>query len=302
MHKYKAINWHYIRQSFSQAYIITPLMWGFFRSVMMSRKKEKEEIKEHKNKALQRVDKYLDDLISSTDPKVNSKADKFSYWLEDYIKFLEFESVFTPVKMRRYKRGEVIKVHLGYNIGSEEGGLHYCIVLDKDNSIKSPVLSIVPLTSVKSNTDLKKLHKGEIFLGNELFTHLSSKIITCSNQTKDAIEDLDKQIQELNKRIDEDYSSETIEQVEELENCVDELYVKMSKIKRNRELLREMMKEILNMKKGSIALTNQITTISKIRIYDPKSNKDVLSNIKLSNEKLDLIDNEIGKNYTNLLK
>ena len=46
-----------------------------------------------------------------------------------------------------------------------------------------------------------------------------------------------------------------------------------------------MKNEIKNMKKGSIALVNQITTISKIRIYDPKRNDDVLSKIRLSNEK-----------------
>ena len=51
--------------------------------------------------------------------------------------------------------------------------------------------------------------------------------------------------------------------------------------------------------KGSIALVNQITTISKMRIYDPKTDYDVLSNIKLSNEKLDLLDAEIIKRYTN---
>jgi len=61
-----------------------------------------------------------------------------------------------------------------------------------------------------------------------------------------------------------------------------------------------MRKEVLNMKKGSIALVNQITTISKIRIYDPKTDHDILSNIKLSNEKLDLIDAEIRKNFTNI--
>ena len=54
------------------------------------------------------------------------------------------------------------------------------------------------------------------------------------------------------------------------------------------------------MKRGSIALVNQITTISKIRIYDPKTDHDILSGIRLSNEKLDLIDDEIQKKFTNI--
>ncbi len=54
----------------------------------------------------------------------------------------------------------------------------------------------------------------------------------------------------------------------------------------------------MNMKRGSIALVNQITTISKIRIYDPKTTKDILSGITLSNDGLDKIDKEIIRKYT----
>lgn len=61
-----------------------------------------------------------------------------------------------------------------------------------------------------------------------------------------------------------------------------------------------MMNEVAKMRSGSIALTNQITTISKIRIYDPKTNFDILSNVKLSNDKLDLLDREIIKNFTGI--
>jgi len=49
-----------------------------------------------------------------------------------------------------------------------------------------------------------------------------------------------------------------------------------------------------------LSLLSQIINISKIRIYDPKTNYDVLSGIKLSNEKLDAIDNEIKKLFTNI--
>nr|DAN80051.1 MAG TPA: endoribonuclease [Caudoviricetes sp.] len=46
---------------------------------------------------------------------------------------------------------------------------------------------------------------------------------------------------------------------------------------------------------GSIALLNQITTISKIRIYDPKTKTDALNNVKISDENLKNIDNELKK-------
>lgn len=53
------------------------------------------------------------------------------------------------------------------------------------------------------------------------------------------------------------------------------------------------------MKKGTIALANQITTISKQRIYNPKKDLDILSGIKLSAEKMSLIDKKIKELYIN---
>ena len=55
-----------------------------------------------------------------------------------------------------------------------------------------------------------------------------------------------------------------------------------------------MEKEVCKMQKDSIALVNQITTISKQRIF-----KDtVRRNVKISNKSLDLIDKQIIKFFT----
>jgi len=55
-----------------------------------------------------------------------------------------------------------------------------------------------------------------------------------------------------------------------------------------------MEKEISKMKKDSIALINQITTISKQRIFK----HTVRRNVKISSESLDLIDKQIIKYFT----
>lgn len=52
------------------------------------------------------------------------------------------------------------------------------------------------------------------------------------------------------------------------------------------------------MKKGSIALLNQITTISKQRIYYPKKSKDLLAGVHLSNSSLDLLDQKMIQLFT----
>ena len=244
----------------------------------MSKQKNRDELNIHKSAAMTKVEQLVTELIESEDPVLMGKADKLCYWLEDLIKFLAFEPQFQPMKLRRYKRGEIIKVHLGFNIGSEEGGLHYAVVLDKNNAKSSPVITVVPLTSVKPNTDIESLKGGRVFLGNELFTCLNAKITASSQHLSGTIKLIKDQLISGNANS------------EELNANLKAMIVENSS-------LEKMRKEITKMKKGSIALTSQITTISKIRVYDPKSDYDILSGIKLSNEKLDLIDNEIKKNY-----
>lgn len=256
----------------------------------MSKPKTKSELQEHKNIAIQKLDDYIANLIETGNPKMMGKADKLSYWIKDWSTFLTFEPQFSSTSMRRYKRGEIIKVHLGFNVGSEEGGLHYAVVLNKENSIHNPVLTIVPLTSVKPTKDLSRLRKGEVFLGNELYVNLNSKLSTHLRLLQEKLNWIETELTELEK-----FSHRNAEFNERLET----VRLEHTRVVEESTLTQKMQMEINKMKSGSIALVNQITTISKIRIYDPKTNHDILSGIKLSNEKLDSIDYEVISNYTN---
>ena len=51
--------------------------------------------------------------------------------------------------MKTFKRGDIIKVNLGYNIGNELGGLHYCVVINKFDNPFNGTLNVIPLTSKK---------------------------------------------------------------------------------------------------------------------------------------------------------
>ena len=51
------------------------------------------------------------------------------------------------------------------------------------------------------------------------------------------------------------------------------------------------------MKKGSIALVNQITTISKIRIFDPRNLKGVLAGVSLSEDSMEKINKKVNDLY-----
>ena len=189
------------------------------------------------------------------------KANLLSYWFEDFAKYNLAEETFNPKLLKKYKRGSIIKANLGFNVGNEEGGLHYCIVIDKSNALSSGTLTVIPLTSIKEN---KKYNSTTLNLGDEIYLNLKK---ICDNMS-----------QKLSKEYEDIWKLPT-EKVEQFN--IDFKYIK------------KVEKEISKMKKGSIALVSQINTISKQRIYDPKTSSDILANLRVSNNTLDLIDSKI---------
>lgn len=81
----------------------------------------------HKDFALQKLNLLLGKYIAN--PSTIDKADKLSYWLEDYCRLLDFEDNFKPNLLKSYSKGDILNVNLGYNIGNEEGGLHITALL-----------------------------------------------------------------------------------------------------------------------------------------------------------------------------
>ena len=212
----------------------------------------------HKQIALNQLDSLLTYHINNNNLK---KANLLSYWFEDFAKYNLAEESFNPKLLKKYKRGSIIKANLGFNVGNEEGGLHYCIVLDKANAMSSGALTIIPLTSIKEN---KKYNSSTINLGSEIYLNLKK---ICDKMSK-----------ELSKEYTDIWKLPA-EKVEQFNN--DFKYIK------------KVEKEIAKMKKGSIALVSQITTISKQRIYDPKTSADILANLRVSDDTLDLIDSKV---------
>lgn len=246
----------------------------------MRKNKSPSLIIKHKDKALNSLNDFLNNLINSKNADNQSKVDKICYWLETYASFLEYEKEFSPLSRCKYKRGQIIKADFGFRIGSEYGGLHYAIVTDINNSKYSTSVTVVPLTSVKDDFDKCNMKKGQIYLGDEIYTSLSDKNNAIKHEVGKRINQLKEEI--LN-------SSSTVSEL--IEKELDSLEKKM-------DLIHKINAEISKMKHGSIALVSQITTISKIRISDPRTSNGVLHGIKISTENLDLIDEKIKKLYT----
>lgn len=244
----------------------------------------KNNIMNNKKEAINKLDNMLNDLINTDDLRHNKKANLLSYWLKTFVDYLKWEDTFDYTKISRFKRGEIISINLGFNVGSEQGGLHYAIVLDNDNKQSSPVLTVIPLSS----GDEGKAHKNDVYLGNELYDKLVIKYNKLLNKLTNELEETNRILNAL---------KNSLQDMQKVPNKINELTNDLEKrtnsINAQKQLLTSYEKDISKMKEGSIALIGQITTVSKMRIYKPKNSYDLLYNVKFSDGAMDKINKKI---------
>lgn len=227
-----------------------------------------EEI-ETKNKAIVHKDNSLNRLdlsfIKHIELNEYKKSELLAYWIHDYAVYHDEERTFDISKSGVFQRGEVIKVNLGFNIGNELGGMHYCVVLSKYDNTRNGALNVIPLTSKKAN---KRYDYSCVNLGDELYTIFLDKIKKKKQKLQQIMDRLDR-IEDIPLRIKKEMDKEKV-------------------------YIETMQNQIKKLKQDSIVLINQITTISKQRIfYD-----DIFKKVRISNNSLDLIDKQVIKSFT----
>lgn len=282
----------------------------------LSKPLDKDTVIQNKKEAIQSLNKLIESYINDPYLEHLKKANLISYWIKDYVRFINFEEKFDPTRNIAYKRGNIVKLNFGFNIGSEYGGLHYGVVLDKKNDHNSPVLTVIPLTSIKDGRDI---HPNSIELGNEIYRSLKLKYDTISKALKDEKDEIEQTLtlfsvlvdlatestDELQKCPPEDkFKSEYQEKLRSAQKYIDAAQDLQSLWKeksehnsKEQEYLDKIGDEISKMKEGSIALINQITTISKIRIFDPRNLNGVLSGISLSEKSMEQINQKVKELY-----
>lgn len=206
-------------------------------------------------KFIQRVcDNY--DLDSGT-----KLAFWLNYWCHNYIpieKKFDYES-----QLLRYKRGDVISLNLGFNIGSEQGGLHYAIVINNNNDKSNPILTIVPLsTHEREHKSEEEYLKYEVLVDNYVFA--------------DEIKRLINKLSILDSRLKDQKIS-------------DDAKKKINKEKK--DIKKELEK--LSSDEKIYAQPAQIKTVSKLRIYYPTEVDDILYNVNVGNTIMKNIENKI---------
>ena len=109
----------------------------------------------HKDNSLKRLDLSF---LKHINLKEFKKSDLLAYWINDFSEYHDEEWNFDISKSGVFSRGDIIKVNLGFNIGNELGGLHYCVVLSKYDNTRNGTLVVILLTSKKQNKKRKIIY------------------------------------------------------------------------------------------------------------------------------------------------
>lgn len=264
----------------------------------------------HKTTTISSFSTFLDSLIHSPESADSKRADLICYWLKDFQQYLSQEKEFDATRVKSYKRGDIIKVNLGFNVGSEQGGLRYAVVLDKENRHNAKTITIIPLSSQKAN---KPIYERDIFLGQELYTRLKSKYDSASEKLTQKRNDCDEAMETVTLTLGilrkiltntpniasgppDEHAS-----IQELITAQTENLNHLHKVKQQlyeeEQSLQKISAELHRMRNGSVAKIEQISTISKQRIYDPKKSGDVLDGIRFSDAAMEKINEKLKELY-----
>lgn len=243
------------------------------------KKENEEEFIKFKDNTL----KDINDLLE-LETKTNYKRSVLiTYWLNDYRKYLKQEKTFSSNYLPIYKRGSIVQVNLGFNIGNEEGGMHYAIVLNKSDNKDNPILTVIPLSSIKPN---KKWYKTDVNLGTEIYMLIENKIKVLTESASETIDKVNKVFNESKSEI----SNETTRTLRKL----------IKNAEMDIDLANRCSQKIKSLKKGSYAVCNQITTVSKIRIKDPIKPDSPMYDIQISDELMNKTDKTVINTFLNL--
>ena len=102
-------------------------------------------------------------------------------WIVKWCLYLQNELTFESKKLKAYKQREIILVDFGFNVGSEFGGRHYAVVLEKENNPRSGVILVAPITSYTSE---KGCHPTNVDLGVGVINDYDKGVAVVINQIR----------------------------------------------------------------------------------------------------------------------
>ncbi|GAK47762.1 hypothetical protein LOSG293_110780 [Secundilactobacillus oryzae JCM 18671] len=233
-----------------------------------------------------------------------------------------------------YKRGSIVNVDFGVNVGQELTGNHFAIILNKHDNSRNDKLTVIPLTS-HEHPNTVKLDKTILNLSLEEFIQAAVRLSTINyaliyvlytaakkinpdtktpyeqfllNANKQETDEEKMVIQgladSLNKDIpDNDSAIATLKNypplTEHSDNILDYIINNniSNKIIHDVNLVSEAMNKYKSYNKETWAKISDIQTVSKTRLIRINS-ADPIGKIKVSPSVLNTIDKEIRKQFT----
>lgn len=232
----------------------------------------------------------IDNASENFKAVASSKLTKFAK-LPDWLGYISYYfkkecEKDLPKSYYHYKRGSVINVDFGVNLGSEFSFTHLAVVLNKQDNRYKTTLTVLPLTS--------KDGKDRLSLGKDIF-----------NQTTVIIQNKQDEIEKELNSIKKDMTSienkfEDVPDKQELLNELQPLGDKLETLGLKLKMFQKVKNVYMRFNKESYVRLSDITTISKLRInrinkYDPSGQ------IRLTQEQMKKIDIELSKLFLDKL-
>lgn len=240
----------------------------------------------------------------------NRKIKYLPEWLDFYTTQLLEENKNNAKSYPTYRRGTIIYVNLGSNIGNEFSGNHFCVVLDKKDNPKKSTLTVVPLSSKSS--------KHYTHLTSSIFDitldELKKKLKKISSEANDVHEsgqlalknrknDIDLKVKRNDllltyKYLNKTYKMKLIAKYGKILKEENKIFLeKLSRLNKRVDKIQLVINVFKKHKnKQSYANVSAITTISKKRIQKI-NNEDPTGKIKINKADLDKIDRQIKINF-----
>lgn len=245
----------------------------------MSKRMTTDELKRHIADALGELDGLLNSWLNSSSETDQKRAQIMSYWIKTYTGMIRRENEFNPASIPRLTRRQIVSVDFGFRVGSELGGLHYAVVLDKKNSVNGDTVTVVPLGSLKER---HKASRNKIILEDGIFAALNEKARKQVYDAKDLMDSLAN-----------DSELKSMPEMERMTESMKRFALAKSKLESSDASIKKMDK----LKHGSVANISQITTVSKLRIKEPVTPQSVLYGVKVSERDMEQIEKALVELY-----
>lgn len=247
------------------------------------------------NKQILKASKNFEKVHSTF--KNNNKFRFLPNWLEKESNLFLSETQNTSKSYNVLKRGSLIFVDFGINIGSELSNRHWAVVLNKNDSPKSRNLTVLPISSKEKKfsvmIDEVIQQKSKRFLLPILdkigFDYFSIIHYAFTEITPFDLGSAEEIYQEFLIQYGDAYNSESAKEI--YDNGAG-----MEKVENTNRKLKDLVSHYQRFNKISYAKCDQIKTISKDRIIYINE-LDPCGKIKVSDETLDRIDEKLKELY-----